>query len=201
MNRVLVELLWSPTGETRDLDLPADVPIRELAGRIARAMGAEADEAIWMLEDAITGHPLAPEQELAALGVWHGARLVCRPVKDSTVLPTPGELVLETLAGERYRLSANPVLLGRPRAGHAAARYSLIDLSHEPGGKTVSREHALLRQLEGEWFIEHLPTASNPTLVNGKSLAIAQPVSLREGDEIQLGAVRLLLMRDRDIHT
>ena len=64
-------------------------------------------------------------------------------------------------------------------------RYSTIKIQD----KTVSRQHALLWQERGAWFIQHLG-ATNPTLLNGIVVAGQSPVN--DGDRIELGMTRLV---------
>ena len=64
-------------------------------------------------------------------------------------------------------------------------RYSTIKIQD----KTVSRQHALLWQENGAWFIQHLG-ATNPTLLNGIVVTSQSPV--HDGDRIELGMTRLV---------
>lgn len=200
MNRVLVELLWDPTGRSYDLDLPSNVVTRDLAELLASAMGGESDDLAWELLDAASGTALSPDRDLASLGVWSGARLRCRAAAKAIGEAVSGQVILRTSTGHCHRLSDSPVLLGRRRMDQSPAPHPLIDLSSESGGRTVSREHALLRQTKEGWTIEHLSTASNPTLVEGKPLAAGEQILLRSGDRIQLGAVRLTFSQTQDLH-
>ena len=63
--------------------------------------------------------------------------------------------------------------------------------------KTLSREHARLSMLrDGELCIEDLG-ATNGTRVNGRELQPRVPATIRDGDTLDLGAVKLRVMRQR----
>jgi predicted component of type VI protein secretion system len=57
------------------------------------------------------------------------------------------------------------------------------------GDPSVSRIHAMVRQLKGQWFIEDCGSR-NGTRVNGHQVTSMHP--LRPNDEVRLGRVRLL---------
>ena len=54
----------------------------------------------------------------------------------------------------------------------------------------VSRRHARVHQQKSQFFIEDLGSA-NGTFLNGQRLTPYLPHPLRDGDEVQLGRVRL----------
>ena len=63
-----------------------------------------------------------------------------------------------------------------------------IDLSVPPADPGVSRLHAvLLRSPDGSWSVVD-PGSANGTEVNGSEIPQGQPVPLRDGDRIHLGA-------------
>jgi predicted component of type VI protein secretion system len=55
---------------------------------------------------------------------------------------------------------------------------------------TVSRQHAVLRYLQGQWHIENL-SRTNPVLINGRSLPAggAARSALADGDRVEMGEV------------
>ena len=55
--------------------------------------------------------------------------------------------------------------------------------------KTMSREHARFFADDGSLYIEDLDT-TNGTSVGGRQLQPRTPVALREGDLVELGAMR-----------
>jgi len=80
------------------------------------------------------------------------------------------------------------VTIGRGRT--AVGRPGEIRL-REP---SVSLEHARIRLADGSAWLEHVPSATNPTRVNGRSI---QRESLAPGDKIELGKA-VLELRARD---
>ncbi len=190
MSRVLIELMWGPTGEAHDLDVPGDVPASELAELISSALDDRPEEsAEWVLAEAATGNPLPQNVGLDALRLWDGTSLVCRRVSGGPAA-IAGAFLLAA-SGRKYLLEQGESLLGRPHRGPAPGHPRLIDLSQEVNGLTVSREHAVLSHNERGWSIVHLPTARHSTLVNGRALAAGQPTALQDGDTLQLAGVVL----------
>ncbi len=80
------------------------------------------------------------------------------------------------LMGE-YDLAGEEMLIGRGPSVH-------VQVAHDG----VSREHAVISESEGEYFIEDLHS-TNGLSVNGKRVGSA---SLRDGDLIQIGNARLV---------
>jgi pSer/pThr/pTyr-binding forkhead associated (FHA) protein len=85
--------------------------------------------------------------------------------------------------------SAEQVHIGRLDAAHGI--FPDVDLSPDGGLEGgVSRRHCKIWQGEGEYFIEDLGSA-NGTYLNGERLTPYLPHSLEDGDDLQLGQVRL----------
>jgi hypothetical protein len=95
----------------------------------------------------------------------------------------------------RFRLAGTEVRIGRhsPSSGIDPE----IDLSVAPADPGVSRLHAvLLKSPDGTWSVVD-PGSANGTAVNGSEIPQGQPVPLREGDRIHLGAwTELRVVRD-----
>jgi pSer/pThr/pTyr-binding forkhead associated (FHA) protein len=90
-------------------------------------------------------------------------------------------LVLEGLdAGQRFTVDGAEVVVGRSLPGGRHARGVLL---RDP---TVSSQQAVIRRQDARAVIEHQSGATNPTLVNGRSVD-SQPLSA--GDRIQIGRV------------
>ncbi|MGD8969083.1 MAG: FHA domain-containing protein [Anaerolineae bacterium] len=84
---------------------------------------------------------------------------------------------------------AEQIHIGRLDAAHGV--FPDIDLSPDGGLEGgVSRRHCKIWQVEGVYFIEDLGSA-NGTFLNGKRLTPYLPHSLEDGDDLQLGQVRL----------
>jgi pSer/pThr/pTyr-binding forkhead associated (FHA) protein len=81
------------------------------------------------------------------------------------------------------------VHVGRLDAAHGI--FPDVDLSPDGGLEGgVSRRHCKIWRGEGKYFIEDLGSA-NGTFLNGKRLTPYLPHSLEDGDDLQLGYVRL----------
>ena len=86
----------------------------------------------------------------------------------------------------RFRLAGTEVRIGRhsPSSGIDPE----IDLSVPPADPGVSRLHAvLLKSPDGTWSVID-PGSANGTAVNGSEIPQGQPVPLRDGDRVHLGA-------------
>jgi pSer/pThr/pTyr-binding forkhead associated (FHA) protein len=73
--------------------------------------------------------------------------------------------------------------------------YPDIDLTDHGGDEGgVSRQHAQITTQSGQFYIEDLKS-SNYTFVNRQKILPGQRQPLNNGDEIQLGAVKLTFQR------
>jgi hypothetical protein len=95
----------------------------------------------------------------------------------------------------RFRLDGAEIRIGRRSARSGISPE--IDLSVAPADPGISRLHAvLLRAPDGSWTVLD-PGSANGTVVNGTEIPPGQPVPLREGDRIHLGAwTELQLVRE-----
>ena len=86
----------------------------------------------------------------------------------------------------RFPLDRAEIRIGRHSASSGISPE--IDLSVPPADPGISRLHAvLLRAADGSWAIVD-PGSANGTLLNGAELTTGQPVPVRDGDRIHLGA-------------
>lgn len=85
-------------------------------------------------------------------------------------------------------------LIGRSEDEEAASDLMLdfAPYGGEPNG--VSRIHAAISDQEGQVFITDL-NSTNGTRINGLELVVQRPYRLYEGDELELGSVRLTIIR------
>ena len=90
-------------------------------------------------------------------------------------------------SGERrFVLTGDQVRIGRSSA--AGDNPMEIDLSLPPADPGISRLHAILVPLpDGTWSVID-PGSFNGTTLNGRRIRIGEPVPLRDGDCIHLGA-------------
>jgi FHA domain len=90
----------------------------------------------------------------------------------------------------RFRLTGGEVRIGRRSASRGIDPE--IDLTGPPADPGVSRLHAvLIAAPDGSWSVID-PGSANGTLVNGSEIPANEPVPLRDGDRINLGAWTLV---------
>jgi len=85
-------------------------------------------------------------------------------------------------AGSQFTLEGNEVLLGRGQPSSGQTDVIRLD------DKSISRKQAWVRRDSTGTSIEHIPTAANPTLVNGAEISRAR---LSVGDRIEMGRVAI----------
>ena len=105
-----------------------------------------------------------------------------------------GQLVVqETGTTLPFPLGKTEVILGRQDpVGDVLPDIDLVDHGGEQGG--VSRRHARIFVQNGQLFIQDL-NSTNYTYVNQKPLIPEHPHPINDGDEIQLGQVKLCFYR------
>lgn len=194
MQRVIVCIRTSAAAPGRDLEVPAEVPSGELAAMLSLALRKptlEADgHARYGLAILPSGKELSPNQSLADAGVWDGARLLLVEREHATPVEVKGPY-LESDQGMRYALAGREVWIGRVTRGEVDGETTWIDLTHEPGGDTVSHQHAVLSRDGEGWRLALSGQARNLSYVNGEQIAAGRTVALREGDLLEFGAMRL----------
>jgi len=187
MLRVIVEVRI--TGQAgRDLEVPAELPVAKLASMIAMALGlyneSEALSYSYRLEVPLLDRVLLENESLVQAGVWDGAIVMLHRVSSAA-------LVSES--GRKYLLLRTLVPVGRKSAlknGEEVAQW-LVDLGDEPMGDTVHREHVVLATRGTMWTLRRVPGTANVTLINGRVVDTDRVYPLVEGDQIQLGGVKL----------
>jgi hypothetical protein len=93
----------------------------------------------------------------------------------------------------RFRLTGREMRIGRRSTSRGIDPE--IDLTGPPTDPGVSHLHAvLLAEPDGGWAVLD-PGSANGTLVNGREIAAGEPVSLRDGDRIYVGAWTVLTIR------
>jgi len=195
VQRITVCVRSSSRDPGRDVEVPAEVGSCELAEMLAIALidgVTEADAAgRYGLAVLPSKRELLPNQSLADAEVWDGADLVLVKKEYAPIASMTGAY-LESETGARYALSGRGVWIGGGRAARRVDEESgFVDLSGEPEGRTVSRQHAFLSRDGQVWRLAAHASASNPTCVNGEAVPAGHSVTLRDGDVVQLGAVRL----------
>lgn len=99
-----------------------------------------------------------------------------------------GTVLLHRPSGAEFRLSAErETSIGRLDrvTGHAPD----IDFSELDTKRTLSRRHASILRRDGNFYLRKEIGASNPTIVNGKTVEAGEEVKLENGDELRFGGI------------
>jgi pSer/pThr/pTyr-binding forkhead associated (FHA) protein len=109
-------------------------------------------------------------------------------------LPTPWRLLVQILSEGKTTVGLevhDQIIIGRadPTEGFKP-ELDLTPYGGQSGG--VSRRHAVIRHQDHALFLEDL-RSTNGTRLNGGELRPGQPYRLRNGDEIELGTVKLAI--------
>ncbi|MBZ0307462.1 MAG: FHA domain-containing protein, partial [Anaerolineae bacterium] len=94
----------------------------------------------------------------------------------------------EAETGFEFPLREFPAVIGRPKPGEASRL--AVDLAQFKEAMTVSRPHARMHQ-EGQGYSIEAIKPDRPIYVNGQEYFTGQRHTLREGDVIQIGKIRL----------
>jgi CRP-like cAMP-binding protein len=155
----------------------------EIAVRMIRKISARLREA----DDRIA--TLLAESAYAKAG--DVPRSLPEPASATVVEPAaPKAALVVKRGGNAYPLGERLTLIGRhdPVTGVLPE----IDLSKEEMGKSVSRRHAKIEFRDGQFFLTEEIGTLNNTTVNGTKLETGVMTPLLDGDEITLGAVKLV---------
>jgi hypothetical protein len=196
-------------GGSRDLELPADVPLSTLGPAIAKAVrhpdlldDDASVKAVLKIEG--TQGVIPHDKSLEAAGVVHGDVLLLMvkgipPVlaQNESNLRFSGPGFMHP-SGRAYTFRGKNVLIGRvDRATGVVSKVLGVNLTdlEDPEGPTVSRRHAQVLFRDGEYLIQDL-RSTNGTSVNGQVLPLETRLALRHGDEVQFGDVTLFFLWD-----
>ena len=196
-------------GESRDLELPANVPVTTLGPAIAQAVhhpDLPTDDApakaVLKIEGAQEVIPL--DQSLEAAGVVHGdiLLLMVKEVprelsQDESKLRFSGPGFIHS-SGRTYPFRGKNILVGRvDQASGIVSNVLGVDLTEleDPEEPSISRRHAQVLLREGDYLIQDL-RSTNGTSVNKRLLLPETRVALQHGDEIQIGDITLFFIWD-----
>ncbi len=119
------------------------------------------------------------------------------PITDRAPTPAgaaPWRLLLQVGEQDQTKVGLeikDEVLLGR--SDPITSYYPDLDLT--PYGARelgVSRRHLVIRQLNGQLFIEDIGSA-NGTLINGQGVPPNQDIPLKDGDKLKLGELTIIV--------
>jgi serine/threonine protein kinase len=103
--------------------------------------------------------------------------------------PAARRAALHSPSGATFPIERSQIVLGRLHPG--SMPYPDVNLAGEPGGDTVSRQHARLYFQDGGWWIVQQQDVVNWTYVQGRLLHTGEPAPLRDGDRLDVGQVTL----------
>lgn len=109
------------------------------------------------------------------------------PITENT-----GPFLMHPQTGEKFELShKSEVVIGRedPVSGIFPDIDTTLLGGEEDG---VSRQHARITNSGDQYFVEDLDSV-NATFVNKEKLSPHAPISLKDGDELMLGRLKLLM--------
>ena len=210
MSYVIITLQSSLLRGTIDLELPGQVPLQNLLPELVRVLqlpsadGAGQPIAYQLVHQA-RQRPLRETETLSSTGVVTGdvLSLVSTASQIGVGPGGPSGGGFGTSALLRCESGMVIALDNYGKAELTIGRYDAhtgkspdIELSEEPSGNTVSRSHALLRKQGNQWILVPLSIRS-PTQVGNAPLAPQQPWSLKPGDIITLGGVKLVFEASR----
>ncbi len=128
---------------------------------------------------------------------------ILAPRPEARISPVPHDAVLDLGMPRPWRISlfvnhvqvelildlTEPVMIGR--CDPSTNYYPDLDLRPFDGEKYgISRQHAYLK-LDGDTVVVVDNGSSNGTRLNGTSLQAQKPYTLRDGDELMMGALEL----------
>jgi len=196
-------------GHSRDLDLPADLPVQQLAPALAQAIGHPDLQDVngdlkFILKFVASGEVISPEMTLASAGVLHGdlLRLLVKAapagLKGGEALHSFSGPGFAGASGAAFPLRRTTSTVGRADPGSGIVGSLLaVDLTDldDPESPSVSRRHAQVIHRQGEFLLLDL-RSTNGTFINSKRLTPDERVSLRHGDQVRFGDVRLAFVWD-----
>ncbi|HLC02755.1 MAG TPA: FHA domain-containing protein [Anaerolineales bacterium] len=208
MTSVVVTLKVS-TGESRDLELPADVPLGLLAQATAMAIGhaenpSDTQVVKYVLKYPESDRALPLDATLESAGVVHGdILLLLKKVLPASVATSESGLRFGgpgfiATTGRPFPLVSATSLVGRAdRASGLDPRVMGVDLAplDADGPPSVSRRHAQILFRKGDYLLQDLKSR-NGTVVNGRALRPGDRVRLMHGDEVRFGDVALIFVWD-----
>ncbi|NLE99352.1 MAG: FHA domain-containing protein [Anaerolineales bacterium] len=143
-----------------------------------------------------TGGPVGTERFSIGEGLGIGAELLTRDVAAGESSPPTLRLKLLDTGRVIHLPAAAEVLIGR--IDPAMDAFPDVDLMPDGGLEGgVSRRHCKIERHGAYYFVEDVGSA-NGTLLNGKRLQAYLPHVLHNGDELQLGRIRLQIIIEEE---
>jgi hypothetical protein len=204
------DLFDTPEGE--EASVRENLPVRTLISEIVKEF--ELPEGSYTLRQE-GGKPLEADKTLEQTNVRMGAvlvfsrerRVVRRPtevvaasgVVNLTGAPRSRAMITssnraflqDTTTGEEYPISWQPAIIGRPDANNpASADILAVNLGKNAAAQTVSRQHARITEMDGQYFLESM-SERNPTYLNDGQVRLGEKRFLASGDKIRVGTITM----------
>ncbi len=206
MSSIIITLKTIKGGPV-DLELPGNVPVSKLLPALIEAL-KQRQPPINLSPDEqyrlVRGSKILEDDEtLFDAGLLMGKTLTLQPAdvplratESNVGYKYPKSASLVTSSGRVIALNnygKNELVIGR--YDPATKRMPDIDLSGEQDGDTVSRQHAKLQLHEDQWDIVPI-SPRNPTRIGRQIVHPGHAHSLKSGDEVIVGLVRLVYKND-----
>jgi hypothetical protein len=199
MQRILITIQYHASALQQEWEVPATIPLQDLliplAQLIGERTGTEMQPSALTLYTTPPHRILHPRESLAQAGVWDGG-IIHIEVAAGAADQFASYLLSGT--GQQYPLIQEKMEIGRLGRHSAPTERTipLIDLSGEPSGNTVSRNHATIFYDKEQWYLATEEGAVNATTLNNQPVAPQTPQELTHGDYLQFGGVGLHFYTD-----
>ncbi|MBX3084719.1 MAG: FHA domain-containing protein [Anaerolineae bacterium] len=205
------DLFDTPEGE--EASVRENLPIRTLISEICKEF--ELPEGSYTLRQE-GGKALEPDKTLEQVNVRMGAVLVFSRERRSVRRPTQlvaasgavnltgaprsramitssnHALLKDSTTGDVYEIMWQPAIIGRPDANNpASADILAVNLGKNAAAQTVSRQHARITELDGQYFLESM-SERNPTYLNDGQVRLGEKRFLAPDDKIRVGTITLV---------
>lgn len=179
-------------GTTEQLTVAADTMADDLCNMISKRFAEGVAPDSWILLNEAEDMQLVGQQTLQAQQIGDGERIIVLQSRRKLLSMGASAVLREVEMGDIYPIEWQPALIGRP--GHIRDRELLAaDLEWLPNSLSISRNHALIHEQKGTFFIRHLAGERNQSRINDKKLQPNKDYELKHGDAITLGSKHITL--------
>jgi hypothetical protein len=210
MRRIIVTVKRQGDNAGRDIEMPTDIPVRQLMPELVTLMGLPQERAAECgLRSESQGRVISPDESMDGVKARIGDRFTLlenhydpssSPVAaaqaqaeaDLSGIPPGRTPYLVSEQGIEYPAPRDTVYeIGRE--DRASGIFPQIDLRQEDPNHYVHRQHARIIHERPNWYLEAREGLKpEETAVNGEPLPGGQRVVLRKGDRIRIAQVELV---------
>jgi hypothetical protein len=204
MDRIILTISSDLFDDTnQEASVRKNLPVRSLITDIQREFSLP--EGNYSLSLKGSSKPLDPEKTLEQLGIQTGVELLfgrerrkfIRPIAVRgggtfrMIMDLNQAFLREDSTGKIFEIEWQPAIIGRPDASNPQSADTLCaDLSAFEEARSVSRQHARITELKGQYYLEGL-AEKNPTYLNEQEIMVGEKRSLKAGDKIRVGKIML----------